>query len=318
MSDDDSRGQAAAFGGPGWSPRKTTLRQELGTLWGVCGVADEWSPLRAVLLHAPGPELDGVSDPNAAQMLAPLDSALARRQHEALARAYADAGVTVHSVAPNGTPPPNLMFVADLMFMTPEGAIIARPASTVRAGEERWVAERLAALGIPIVRTLRGDATFEGADAIWLDDKTVLSGTGLRTNRAGFEQLESTLAEQGVETLHTLIPHTPMHLMGALRIVDRETAIVWNGQLPETTVATLKDRGFRVVYGPSERETTETMALNFVTLGPRRILMPTGNPVTQAFFEAQGITCATVDISELRKAAGAIGCMSGILQRGAS
>ena len=49
---------------------------------------------------------------------------------------------------------PNLMFVADLMFMTPEGAILGRPASTVRTGEERFVARRLAELGIAICRDL--------------------------------------------------------------------------------------------------------------------------------------------------------------------
>ena len=48
------------------------------------------------------------------------------------------------------------MFVADLMFMTPEGAILGRPASTVRAGEERLVARRLAELGVPILRVVRG------------------------------------------------------------------------------------------------------------------------------------------------------------------
>jgi N-dimethylarginine dimethylaminohydrolase len=66
------------------------------------------------------------------------------------------------------------MFVADCMFMTAEGAIRGRSASTVRAGEERWVARRLAALGVPIVRSVRGTGTFEGSDAMGLDPATVL------------------------------------------------------------------------------------------------------------------------------------------------
>jgi N-dimethylarginine dimethylaminohydrolase len=48
------------------------------------------------------------------------------------------------------------MFMADLMFMTPEGMILARPASDVRAGEERQAARKLAELGIPIVRSISG------------------------------------------------------------------------------------------------------------------------------------------------------------------
>ena len=88
--------KAAAYGGEGWSPRTASLRQEIGGVWGACGVGLEWSLLKAVLLHRPGPELEEVADPDAAQMLAPLDADRARKQHDALAQAYRDAGVTVH------------------------------------------------------------------------------------------------------------------------------------------------------------------------------------------------------------------------------
>jgi len=57
------------------------------------------------------------------------------------------------------------------------------------------------------------------------------------------------------------------------------------------------------------------MALNFVTLGPRRILMAAGNPVTLAFYEAAGVACQAVAVDELLKAAGGIGCLTGILER---
>jgi arginine deiminase len=56
-------------------------------------------------------------------------------------------------------------------------------------------------------------------------------------------------------------------------------------------------------------------ALNFVTLAPGRIVMPAGNPVTQGFFEDAGVACVTVEVDELAKAAGAIGCSTGILRR---
>ena len=149
---------AAAYGGEGWSPRSAPLRREIGEVWGPCGVRTEWSPLKAVLLHRPGEELETLGDPDTVQMLAPVDAGQARDEHDSLARAYLDARVAVHYVKPDRTPTPNQMFVADLMFMTPEGAIVGRPASTVRAGEERWVARRLAALGIPILRSVRGRA----------------------------------------------------------------------------------------------------------------------------------------------------------------
>ena len=306
---------AAAYGGKGWQPRQTTTRDELGDLWGACGQDSEWAPLKTVLLHRPGDELARLDDPNRAQLLDRIDLLRLQAQHDALARAYRDAGVTVHYVEPEDTPPPNLMFVADLLFMTPEGAILARPASSVRAGEERHIARRLAALGIPILRSVHGRATFEGADAMWIDADTALVADGLRTNPDGGQQVAATLAELGAETISVGLPYGAMHLMGTLRIADRDLAIAWPGRVPFAAVRALRERGFAVKFIPDETEAVHGFALNFVTLGPRKILMPAGNATTQAFYENLGIECLTVQVDELTKAAGAIGCLTGVLKR---
>ena len=42
---------------------------------------------------------------------------------------------------------------------------------------------------------------------------------------------------------------------------------------------------------------------------------PGGNPITEAFYEDLGIEYRAVMIEELIKAAGAVGCLSGILER---
>jgi len=306
---------SAAYGGVGWSPRIAHLSDELGVLWGNCGISDEWSRLKAVLLHRPGPELTASADPNSVQMLASVDLAKAQTQHDALAQAYRDAGVTVHYLEPVGMPTPNQIFIADLVFMTPEGAILARPASTVRAGEERWVARRLAELGIPIIRSVRGTGTFEGADAAWIDSQSVMIGRGLRTNDEGAAQVSNTLIELGVKVIQVDMPVGTMHLMGMLRIVDHDLALAWPKRFVHRGVDHLKENGFRVTYIPDEEEAIQGAALNFVTLGPRKILMVAGNPKTQTFYESLGIVCTAVEVDELVKAAGAIGCLSGVLER---
>jgi arginine deiminase len=208
--------------------------------------------------------------------------------------------------------------VADLMFMTPEGAIVGRPASTVRAGEERYVARRLADLGVPILRSVRGRGTFEGADALWIDPQTALVATGLRTNAEGAAQLTSLLREMGVEVIRVGLPYGAMHLMGTLRFADQDLAIAWPGRVPYAAVEALRARGYTVLFIPDTGEAVRGMSLNFVTLGPRRILMAAGNPVTQAFYEEAGITCQTVEVDEIHKAGGGIGCATGILEREAS
>jgi N-dimethylarginine dimethylaminohydrolase len=315
MADNGSIHNLSAYGGKGWHPRRTSLQEEMGRIWGRFGQNTEWHRLAAVLLHRPGPELDALMNANQFNMLQTPAADEALAQHERLAEAYRKTGVVVHYVDPAGRPPPNQMFVADLMLMTTEGAILARPASSVRAGEERWVARRLADLGIPILRSIRGRGTFEGADAMWLNPQTLLLGRGLRTNAAGAAQVKSLLKEMDIEVIAVDLPYGTMHLMGMLRIVDRDLALAWPQRLAHAAVDALRQKGYAVHFIPDEQEAVHGFALNFVTLEPRRILMASGNPVTQAFYESLGIDCTCVDIPELTKAAGGVGCLTGIVAR---
>lgn len=305
---------ASAYGGPGWRGRGQAHRDEIGTLWSACGIDSEFAPLRAVVMHAPGAEL-GAADPEAENLLAPIDWQRAAAQHAAIVSAYRAAGVTVHAVDPAGRPSVNQMFCADLMAATPEGVILARPASAARAGEERQIARRLADLGVPILASLTGEATFEGADLMFLDPATAIIGRGLRTNEAGIAQVSAVLDRIGIAALVVDMPFGTMHLMGMLRIVDADLAIAWPRRTPFAAVAALRARGIRVAFLPDEDDSTRNRAMNFVTLSPRRILMVGGCDRARDFYAGLGIDCTEVDCSELAKAAGAIGCLTGVLER---
>jgi len=307
--------RSAAYGGPGWVPRSATLAEDIGTLWTSCGVCAEWTPLRSVLLHRPGKELAASRKPDAVQMLSPLDPGKAAREHDAIVEAFRREGVTVHAIEPGVEAPPNLMFAADLLFMTPEGAVVGRPASRVRAGEERHMSRALGRIGIPILHTIRGDGTFEGADAMWIRPHHVLIGRGLRTNAPGVAQVAAVLEGMGVRATIVDLPVGTMHLMGMLRIVDSDLALVWPERLAYTGVQALRDAGYRVLFFPDPQEAMHGQACNIVTLAPGRILAPDGNPNTLAFLRGEGLTCETVGVRELVKAAGAIGCLTGILHR---
>ncbi|MEM1161133.1 MAG: arginine deiminase family protein, partial [Pseudomonadota bacterium] len=274
----------------------------------------EWRKLRSVLLCRPGPEII-VDDFDAAQQLAPLDLEKAQIEHDQLVKAYRTAGVDVLIVNDVPAPPPNRMFCADLFVMTPEGALLARPASTVRAGEEVAVAEVLAAARVPILRTLTGTATFEGADLMWLAPDQAIIGRGLRTNQTAIDQIMGALAEIGVATTAVDMPFGTMHLMGMLRIVDRDLAIAWPRRTPHAAVTALRDRGYEVAFLPDETAAQMNRALNFVTLAPRQILMPGGNEPFAAWYRSLGIEVIETPMFELRKAAGAVGCLTGIVAR---
>jgi arginine deiminase len=281
-------------------------------------VASEWEPLRAVLLHRPGSELDEVRDPNTVQMTRIPDANRLRAQHDALAQIYRNQGVEVFLVdPPDGIRvPPNLVFCRDLFAMTPEGAIVSRMASSVRAGEERAVARRLAMLGVPILLTVRGPGAFEGgAELLWVDRRTALLSCGVRTNEDGARQVENLLRSMEVEVVRAALPVGAMHLLGTLNILGPDLALAWPGAAPYAAVQLLRQRGFRVLYLPDQAERESGMSLNLVTLRPYQVLMPAGCPRTRTLLESAGVTCLETDVSELIKAEGAIGCSTGILWR---
>jgi N-dimethylarginine dimethylaminohydrolase len=306
----------AAYGGAKWSSRDLPMRDELALWWGDWGCSSECGPLHSVLLRRPGPELDAVEDFEAMQMRSDLDPSRARLQHDQLVEAYRANGVDVHLV-PNGRmDKPNSFFIRDLLLMTPEGAIITRPASTVRAGEERFVAEALGALGVPILMTVHGCGTFEGADVSWVDRSLCFLAEGLRTNSEGADQVERMLREIGVaDVVRVGLPYGAMHLDGLLNFLDRDLAVVWPRRTPYKIVETLKERGFRIIELVDELEGQNCLPMNFVALRPGEILMPTGGNRMRELYQEAGVICHEVDISELIKAGGGIHCMTGFLKR---
>jgi N-dimethylarginine dimethylaminohydrolase len=308
----------AAYGGARWSERVASLREDIGEVWGDWGVSSECGTLRAVLLRRPGSELDEIDDFEAVQMRADLLPDVARAQHDALAAAYRANGVAVHYVEQTRPDKPNAMFMRDLMLMTPEGAIVARPASTVRSGEERYVAQALAALGVPILMTVHGGGTFEGADVCWVDEDLCFLAEGLRTNAEGADQVERMLREIGVgEVVRVGLTYGAMHLDGCLALLDRDLAVVWPNRTPLKVVQTLRKRGFRLIEVRDEREAFHELPLNGVCLAPGAYLMPAGGDSMRRAYEQAGVTCHTVDISELIKAGGGIHCMTAFLKRDA-
>lgn len=306
----------AAYGGAKWSPRSAGMRDDMPEYWGNWGSSSEHGKLSAVLLKRPGPELDNIEDYDAVQMRADLRPEVARAQHDAMADAYEANGVSVYYVENGRLDKPNSFFIRDLMLMTPEGAIITRPASTVRAGEERYVAEALARLGVPILMSVHGSGTFEGADVMWVNKDLCFLAEGLRTNTEGANQVERMLKEIGVaDVVRVQLPWGAMHLDGLLNILDNDLAVVWPRRTPFPVVRTLKDRGFRIVEVTDEDEAQHKLPMNFVALEPGKILIPAGGDTMKAIYEEHGVTCVEVEIGELIKGGGGIHCMTGFLKR---
>ncbi len=309
--------QPSTYGGPGWTPRARSHDEELdGGIWSVCGVDSEIGTLRQVLLSWPDEEMEFPELPDDWLMLRRPVLPDLQHQCRAVVEIYERLGVKVRLAKPKRRSLPNHIFQRDLYFMTPEGAVVARPAAEQRAGEERQAAESLARLGVPILMSFRGRETFEGADALWLDPKTVLIGVGLRTNDAAFDRLADLLEDFDVAAVKVPMPTQGVqHLLGVVNLIDRDLAAVRSGYAHPDLLDRFEERSIDVIDLPEHEEITEKGSMNFVALGPRRLLMPTDCPLTKARYEAAGVEVHECDVSEYLAAAGGLGCLTGIVHR---
>ena len=127
-----------------------------------------------------------------------------RYQVDRLIGTYESLGVRVHRLPDDRVDDrrhPNAIFLCDVFWQTPFGAVVGRMANPVRAGEERAVSARLADLGVPVALTIAGDGLLEGADCHWLRADLALVGIGVRTNKSGYDQLRVGLDIQSFDEL---------------------------------------------------------------------------------------------------------------------
>ncbi len=305
----------SAHGGEYWQPRTQSLEDELGTIWSDCGVSSEYGVLRKVLLHRPGKEIDGITSPEPVLWTDILNPQVACEQHDQLAETYRRLGVDILYIEDSEQTKPNLYFVRDLFAMTPQGAVLARPASPIRAGEERIVANSLAIAGIPILLSVHSKGVFEGPDLVFLNESLALVGYGIRTNEAGSQQVSSLLQEMGIDVIMVQTTYGCGHLDGVINIVDKRKAILYPTRVSYVVYETLKHLNFEIIDLPDQKEADIGMAINMVAIAPGCVVMPSGNPQTRILLEKSGIECNEVNVSELMKGGGAVHCMTGVIKR---
>jgi len=308
----------ASSGGPGFKARTGTHAGDVaqGRGWLRCGLRSEVERLRSVILAWPGEELLVQGSPDDHLMLERVNLEEIRRQARGLASLFESQGVRVHLATPSRLPPPNFIFMRDLFFMTPEGAVLSRMASSQRAGEERHAAEALALIGVPVIALPRGEATVEGADVLWLAHDRVLVGVGGRTNRAGFELVSGLLGTMGVDTVAIPMPAGVQHLLGVVDLLSAELAAVRREKAPRELSQALSACHVTELPVPESEEVTAGRAMNFVCLEPMKIVMPSSCPRTARWFGEHGVTVLEADAGEYVRAAGGLACATGILHRG--
>jgi arginine deiminase len=304
--------------GERWFPSEISFSEDMKDLWGDWYCDSEVGRLRSVLMHRPGIEIENITETNFTdyRFKAPINPDRARHQQDQLASLYKTHGVDVHYISHQRQDRPNAMFMRDLMFMTPEGAIVCRPAIAARRGEEKAVAAKLAELGVPIIKTINGDGYFEGASAMWIDRETVIIGTGSRTNKSGARQVITELKNIGVNNIiETQIPYGSIHLDGFMNMADKKKMVIFPWHVTYECARQLQEAGVELIELDHIKELKEGMSMNFVALEPGKVVMPSGAPETKKLLEENNIEVLETDVDEIINGWGAIHCMTAFLKR---
>jgi dimethylargininase len=224
----------------------------------------------------------------------PIDVARARVQHAGYVAALRGLGVEIVELAADAALP-DCCFVEDTAVIAGGVALITRPGAPSRRAETAAVRAVIAGR-MPVAETAE-PATLDGGDCL-LSGRRLYIGLSSRTNPAGIARAREVFGPAGIEVIAVAMPPA-LHLKSVCSPLGDDAVLVAQGMLPPGTFAA------RVLEVPAD----EAVAANAVCVGAAA-LIAAGCPATAALVAAAGFTPHPLDTSELRKADGALTCLS--------
>lgn len=245
----------------------------------------------------------------------------------------------------------NMYFARDHMITTAKGVVLGRMANPQRAKEIEIIRATLQGLKIKPLLEISAPNTLEGGDFIPADGH-VFIGTGLRTTP---DAVKSMLAADvfGVDTVFEVVDpwrdQQEMHLDTYFNVIDKDLVVlckdrftgapgkhttvrVWKREPGKpyslvrenvSFVKLLEELKYTIV--PVEDAVQELYGINFLTVGPRKIVgvaapcdtHPGYGKYTefQKMLAARRVQATWVEMGNLKRGYGAAHCMTQVLRR---
>lgn len=260
--------------------------------------------LARVLMRRPGGSLKA-ADPAKWHYGPTFDGERAVAQYAEFARLVERSGAEILWLEDDGDGLADAMFTHDPSLMSDHGAILLRMGKPLRIAETALHEKVYSERQIPILGRIEAPGTVEGGDCIWLDQKTLVIGRGVRTNQSGIDQMTAILAPHGISVLAFDLPlwqgeEACLHLMSVMSPLAADLALVFAPLLPAAFYQLLKARGIRLIEAPaSEFHASNGLSLNVLPLRPFEVIMVDGFPATKAAMEAAGCTVSTFEADAL-------------------
>lgn len=237
--------------------------------------------------------------------------AAARRQHDGLVATLESAGVTCRFL-PTDPHLPMQTFTRDSGVMTPWGLLVTRMARPERHAEWTGVVDLAAEHHLPIWRRVTA-APVEGGDVQVLRPGELAVGVnGVRTFRAGAEQLAGWVRTEGWELRTITVPAHFLHLDVLFCSVSADVALCATEILTADDVAWLSAR-FELI--PVGYRDVMRMGCNVTALGDGRVLSAAQNDTVNDRLRSLGFEVFAPDLEQFVLEGGATHCLTMPLRR---
>lgn len=199
--------------------------------------------------------------------------------------------------APAAHAAPDSVFVEDQVVVCDGHALFTRSGCPSRRIEQEGLREVL----LPLVRPhyMDAPATLDGGDVLRVG-RYLFVGLSSRTNEAGVAVLRETFAPIGFE-VHAIRLPSGLHLKCFCTALGEDTIVAATQLLPADCFLGTA----RVIDVPPH----EAYGANVLCRG-REVIMAAGMPETEHALTNLGYSVTQLDVSEIRKADGALTCMS--------
>lgn len=229
----------------------------------------------------------------------PIDVARARAQHRSYVEAIGSLGVET-IVLPADDACPDCCFVEDACVIAGEVAVVTRPGAESRRAEVESVAAVVARHRL--LARIEEPGTLDGGDCM-LVGRTFYVGRSKRTNDVGIAALRAIVAPLGFDVVSIALPDSVLHLKSVCSPVGDGNVLVIEGALPG-----IDFEDARTIAIPA----SEPQGAN-VVFANGTALVAADAPRTIALVDRLGVRVVPVDTSEMRKADGALTCLSIVL-----
>ena len=229
-----------------------------------------------------------------------IDYERADNQHRRYEMELVKAGCGIDRL-PSQVSLPDAVFVEDTAVVLDELAVMTRPGAESRREEIASVAAILGAYRKLVY--IEAPGTLDGGDVLKVD-RRLFVGCGYRSNEEGVAQLRRLLKPHDYEVVPVRAENC-LHLKSAVTSLGGKTLLID----PDWTDP-VQFAGCDLI----EIDAAESGAANALAVNDR-IILPAAYPATRAILETRGYQVASVDISELAKAEGAVTCCSLVFER---